>query len=602
MSLLNATLACLGDQDSYYDVVDSLEEQGMERVIQHYMSKQGIENDLLKQMHIYEAVLKFTDEDGDLDENVESLDHNVKNMINRKDRNSNRNYLNSIKNGNAIERRRSKRHALNCSLIKQNTKKKVLIDFLPSWQKSVNQTTEQFSKRSLLNLSKIEKDLQNSTKMNGQTNGHSSPNELNEQFDELTPGLRKRLNLRDLNKESSSPTPQQTKPNIDNYNLKNQRSSIASCSSLSSNISSTSSNNSSSSGAYSLGSQEEANNKDLDSQTTLTNNNLDNEQIPNTFAEKKSWMLSMMYGKSEDKKDEEIKNGQLNKTPNSANKLTKNWQPMTTTAIIGTKEEISGSSIGVKNIKDRIMNGDDQQVKKVIPNYLRNVKQDNLLTKETEYLHWEQLKNSLSRPLLINDLDFTDLVLDDDNDIFQLSMFNNNIDKTTNGIPGPPPLPISAGKFPPPPPPMPLNGVSTTDGTSPANKINSPFSLSKTSLSSNLSTVSNSSNCNSNYSSYSSTFGSLRSNLSTSSSKNSSIDSSYNSMKNGSDKLDTLKSKKTLKLFWKEVKEDKGLLSRLKRKKTIWDEVENVQVDTAKLEHLFENRTKELSNKVRTFF
>ena len=42
----------------------------------------------------------------------------------------------------------------------------------------------------------------------------------------------------------------------------------------------------------------------------------------------------------------------------------------------------------------------------------------------------------------------------------------------------------------------------------------------------------------------------------------------------------------------------KGLLSRLKRKKTIWDEVENVQVDTAKLEHLFENRTKELSNKV----
>lgn len=41
MSLLNATLSCLGDQDSYYDVVDSLEEQGMERIIQHYMSKQG---------------------------------------------------------------------------------------------------------------------------------------------------------------------------------------------------------------------------------------------------------------------------------------------------------------------------------------------------------------------------------------------------------------------------------------------------------------------------------------------------------------------------------------------------------------------------------
>lgn len=202
MSLLNATLAALSDQDSYYDVVDCLEEQGMERIIQHYMSKQGIENDLLKQMHIYEAVLKF--QDGDLDENADNLDHNVKVMINRKAQNSNKsNYLNGLKNGNVIERRRSKRHALNCSLIKQNNKKKVLLDFLPSWQKSVNQTAEQFSKRSLLNLSKIEKDLQNSTKLNGHSseqyspkieqNGHSSPNNLNEQFDELTPGKLQKL-------------------------------------------------------------------------------------------------------------------------------------------------------------------------------------------------------------------------------------------------------------------------------------------------------------------------------------------------------------------------------------------------------------------------
>lgn len=405
--------------------------------------------------------------------------------------------------------------------------------------------------------------------------------------------MRKRLNLRDLNKDDSSisPTPtQQTKEQqIEGYNLKNQRSSIASCSSLSSNISS-SSNNSSSSGAFSLGSTEDAN-KELES-AAMKKEDSDDKDMPNTFAEKKSWMLSMMYGKTEDKKDDiEMKNDLTTaKLSSPASKLTKNWQPMTTTAIVSTKEEISGSSIGVKNIKERIMNGDDQPVKKVIPNYLRNVKQENLLGKETEFLQWEQLKSTLSRPLLIKDLDFTDLKNDDDTDICQVNVFNN----CSNGIPAPPPpLPngnLNGGFLPPPPLPPPIN-TNQVD-SSLKNKINNTFSLSKSSLSSN----------SSNYNSYSSsTFGSLRSNLSTSSSKNSSIDSTYSSMRQASttDKFDTLgKSKKTLKLFWKEVKEDKGLLSRLKRKKTIWDEIENVQVDTEKLEHLFENRTKELSNKV----
>lgn len=57
------------------------------------------------------------------------------------------------------------------------------------------------------------------------------------------------------------------------------------------------------------------------------------------------------------------------------------------------------------------------------------------------------------------------------------------------------------------------------------------------------------------------------------------------------------KNKKTVKLFWKEVKEDKSLLSRLKKKKTIWDDIKTIPIDTQKLEHLFENRSKELANK-----
>lgn len=49
------TLNGIPDQDTYYDIVDSLEEQGMENVIQYYMSKQGTDLDLLQQFQIYEV-------------------------------------------------------------------------------------------------------------------------------------------------------------------------------------------------------------------------------------------------------------------------------------------------------------------------------------------------------------------------------------------------------------------------------------------------------------------------------------------------------------------------------------------------------------------
>uniref|UniRef100_A0A0A1X7H1 FH1/FH2 domain-containing protein 3 n=1 Tax=Zeugodacus cucurbitae TaxID=28588 RepID=A0A0A1X7H1_ZEUCU len=60
-SLINKTLAGLNDQDSFYDESDLLEQQGMESVIQRYMSKPGTDLDLLDQLQLYEAVLKFED-------------------------------------------------------------------------------------------------------------------------------------------------------------------------------------------------------------------------------------------------------------------------------------------------------------------------------------------------------------------------------------------------------------------------------------------------------------------------------------------------------------------------------------------------------------
>ena len=56
------------------------------------------------------------------------------------------------------------------------------------------------------------------------------------------------------------------------------------------------------------------------------------------------------------------------------------------------------------------------------------------------------------------------------------------------------------------------------------------------------------------------------------------------------------KSKKTAKLFWKEIRNSQafGSMSNANNN-TIWDDMEPAAVDTAMIEYLFENRAKEAS-------
>lgn len=49
------TLAGLPDQDSYYDMVDCLEEQGIEAMGQRHLSRKGTDLDLVEQFNIYEV-------------------------------------------------------------------------------------------------------------------------------------------------------------------------------------------------------------------------------------------------------------------------------------------------------------------------------------------------------------------------------------------------------------------------------------------------------------------------------------------------------------------------------------------------------------------
>ncbi|XP_016789043.1 FH1/FH2 domain-containing protein 3 isoform X12 [Pan troglodytes] len=63
MTLVNKTLSGLPDQDTFYDVVDCLEELGIAAVSQRHLNKKGTDLDLVEQLNIYEVALRH--EDGD---------------------------------------------------------------------------------------------------------------------------------------------------------------------------------------------------------------------------------------------------------------------------------------------------------------------------------------------------------------------------------------------------------------------------------------------------------------------------------------------------------------------------------------------------------
>ncbi|XP_074681249.1 FH1/FH2 domain-containing protein 3 isoform X7 [Strix aluco] len=99
MTLVNKTLSGLPDQDSFYDVVDCLEELGIEAISQRHLNKKGTDLDLVEQFNIYEVTLRH--EDGD-----ESVDPPPSG---RKDR---RRASLGASERRGLERRRSRRHSV----------------------------------------------------------------------------------------------------------------------------------------------------------------------------------------------------------------------------------------------------------------------------------------------------------------------------------------------------------------------------------------------------------------------------------------------------------------------------------------------------------
>ncbi|XP_004606141.2 FH1/FH2 domain-containing protein 3 isoform X11 [Sorex araneus] len=102
MTLVNKTLSGLPDQDSFYDVVDCLEELGIAAVSQRHLNKKGTDLDLVEQLNIYEVALRL--EDGD--DTAEPAPHG------RRDRRRASVCSGAPGEPRGLDRRRSRRHSV----------------------------------------------------------------------------------------------------------------------------------------------------------------------------------------------------------------------------------------------------------------------------------------------------------------------------------------------------------------------------------------------------------------------------------------------------------------------------------------------------------
>ncbi|CAF3366099.1 unnamed protein product [Rotaria socialis] len=65
ITLFNTILSAMPDQDTFYDMTDALEKQGMQRCTQFFLNRKPVEPDLVEQFNIYDAALRHEDGEDD---------------------------------------------------------------------------------------------------------------------------------------------------------------------------------------------------------------------------------------------------------------------------------------------------------------------------------------------------------------------------------------------------------------------------------------------------------------------------------------------------------------------------------------------------------
>ncbi|XP_064468311.1 mucin-12-like isoform X2 [Ornithodoros turicata] len=597
MTLMNKTLNGIPDQDTYYDIVDSLEEQGMERLIQHYMSKQGTDLDLLQQFKIYEAVLKH--EDGDGDGKPLPMDIRVSRQVPRSRK------LSSDEN----ERRKSRRHSLG-NLVPSTTSFKPRTSPLAKTPENTTQVSTPSPQWRRRDVNQNEESLKNANHQKNHIPLNDEEPEIDDVVNGITPALRRR---RERDARNRCLIKEQEENNRDIINVPetpvNRVSHVAenhvqhgpslierTRSRFESRIEDENQKNQQLSQQMQNKAQQQQQQVSTAAQQRQRPTSLHIEQhkpppfpsptvpkvdqVPNKSPQpyvsplqpnradpnKKSWMLSMMYGKNqeeENSREEEVVHPPQQMKRETVREVqgrmfNRNAEPPLRSP---TSEPITDTSGIVSRAKEglaasRVPRTD---LRALIPQS-SSASIPDLLWKSDNDLQWEQLVKSIRRPLLINDLDFTDLRDDDDADILATQPLTNGAPPPF-GCPPPPPPHINGPPPPPPfmngppPPPPPMSGPPPPPppmgGRGPMMNGGPPQPPWMQRQQAQQAPVQNT----------------------------------------------IAKNKKTVKLFWKEVRVDPNIVSKTPKKKTIWDELGRVPVDTQKLEHLFENRAKEVLNR-----
>ncbi|KAJ6633689.1 FH1/FH2 domain-containing protein 3 [Pseudolycoriella hygida] len=608
-SLINKTLSGLSDQDSFYDESDYLEQQGMEGVIQRYMSRPGTDLDLLDQLQLYEAVLKF--EDGE-SEGIRIPDNSVRKTLRYRASNGNQNEPN--------ERRKSRRHS---------TGNTPMPPPVPPHPKSYSSPVQQI----------VDEDSSSSSSANsGEINDVFGIPKGNRDGAGVTPGLRRRRERAERQKtfmrEQQEAAASGVRP-FEERQEENGHDSFVTASSVNfrngnGNKSLNVNNVAAAKSVISVNNNEPTNGHASYDENDLVNSTINKAQ--NGFvrqcsktSESQSNRLNTFYSQISAKNafnhstvsiisHKKSMNGGVSKLSNenhidcNASKSNINGSATVESDINQrkTNNRVVSNGNGVSKLHDEdvsvegVMNGNannfsktktpesENEDKKLLlqlkrdhtvkdltqklsnlpmspqeekPNRIGDM--SGLISKAKEglakskskgdisrspsvdqelkkhepkksenELHWEELVKNMSRPLRLCDLDFTDLQNEDDSD-----------DLAPRGL---------GGLAPPPPPPMGMPGI-----VMPPPMINFPPPPVN-----HMAPLHNSLNQN----------------------------DQCNVDLNGTIK----KSKKTVKLFWKEVREDMLPFS---AGKTIWDELPEANIDVQKLEHLFESRAKDLISK-----
>ncbi|XP_045784881.1 uncharacterized protein LOC123880684 isoform X1 [Maniola jurtina] len=494
-TLINRCLNSLPDRDMYYDHVDSLQEQGIDDIVQLYMSKQGTDLDLLRQLQIFEAVLLY--EDGDESGTaLKQLDESIITSVRRRSLNL-----------KGSERRKSK---------KQEDKEKAKTPVkTPSEPDKIAQPRPTHLP-SILD-SKENKELSTALKRRRDRYARQAHHIMQQQE------LMNASANHDKNGEWHTNPPR----NYSNFNGTPNRYSTPN-----GNLNGSKYNVNDMNGHADSNGVKASNLPDIllngnQRYTTGLKQRMQNGTLGHSVnaADALAAAGRQLDFAAEPKDDREILLHREHSIKDLAQRLTSSVSPSTEEKPL----RVSDMAGIVSKAKEELAKSKSKEIIKS-PAIEISPKIHDIKVSEND-LHWEELrKGCLNREFHLCDLDFSDLKYDSDDDAVFPAI------NASNGPPPPPP-----GMLPPLgiPPPLPTCFLSL------------PKNLPSSSISSELS-----------------------------------CESANSTLK---------KSKKTVKLFWKEIHEN-PLPTPVKAKVggSIWDDLPEVNLDTASLEHLFESRTNDL--------